>query len=63
MAKLKTKGFIRGIGTILDLYPPKGKYSIKRAAQRSKSDYEAIGRDWKVVGKTLSEVMDKSSND
>jgi hypothetical protein len=33
MTKLKTKNFIRGVGSVLDIYPSKGKYSIKRTQQ------------------------------
>jgi hypothetical protein len=61
MTKLKTKNFIRGVGSVLDIYPSKGKYSIKRT-QRPKNDFEALNRDWRLVGETLSKVMGKHLN-
>ena len=61
MAKFKTKGFIRGVGSVLDIYPTKGKYSIKKN-HRSKDDLTVLDRDWKVVCETLSKVMGKHLN-
>jgi hypothetical protein len=62
MKKFKLKGLNRGISTLLDIYPAKGKYTIKNT-QRPKSDSAALSGDWEKVGKTLSKAMGKDFND
>ena len=50
-----SKSFIRGVGSVMDIYPSR-KYVI-RSYRGKKSDSQRLAGDWHKVGKTISDVM------
>lgn len=50
-----SKSFIRGVGSVMDIYPSK-KYVIK-SYRGKKTDSQRLTEDWNKVGKTISDVM------
>lgn len=60
MTKKISIKFIRGVGSVMALYPLK-KYPIK-SYRANISSADRLKSDWMMVGKTISKVMATQSN-
>ena len=58
---LSFKNIMKGMGTIMDIYPVNGKYIIP-AYRPMRSDSEILEKDWKKVGDTLFMIMNKGDH-
>jgi len=53
--------FIKGVGSVIDIYPEKGYFIKSYLPGESTSD--RIARDWVAVGQTIKKVVSTQSNE
>lgn len=58
--KKKSRPFIRGIGSVVDIYPTKSRkiFYTQSDFQGASSDFEEIASDWENIGGSIQSVID-----
>lgn len=59
--KNQTKNLIRGVGSIMEIAPPKRKIAtLKRIYYKpAPTSYDALKEDWKKVGNSIQAVINR----
>ena len=61
MVKKISDKFIKGVGSVMDLYPRKS-YPM-RSYVPGKTDADRLRGDWENVGRSISKAMNKQADD
>lgn len=60
MVKKISRRFIKGVGSVMDIYPKK-RYQV-RSYVPGQSAYERLKGDWAMVGKAISKTITSHAN-